>query len=84
MYFSKDCVLSALMHLRKKQIFGVYCVGLEDLVHNLCGEHPDSRASENVKSALAGLERDGTVTLLRMDTGSNTGPILGIQLNQES
>lgn len=84
MYFPKDTVLSALMRLPRKKISGVCGVALDDLIHALCGDYPDARAAENVKSTLAILECDGKVTLLRMDAPYNDGPILGIHLNQES
>lgn len=84
MYFQKDAVLSALMRLPQKRISGVCGVALDDLVHVLCGNPPNAHATENLKSVLASLECDGKITLLRMDTPYNDGPILGIHLNQES
>lgn len=84
MYFPKDTVLSALMELPRKKILGVCGIRLDDLIHNLCGDHPDARNTENVKSALASLECDGAITLIRMDISNGDGPILGIHLNQES
>lgn len=81
MYFPKNTVLSSLMSLPRKKILGVCGVGLDELIHALCGGCPDARDAENVKSVLANLECDGTVTLIRMDTGNGDGPILGIHLN---
>ncbi len=80
----KDAVLSALMSLPQKKISNVSCVGLADLIHALCGDHPDARVAEDIKSTLIRLECDGNISLLRMDTPYNDGPILGVHLNQES
>lgn len=84
MDLTEASVLTALEHLPPKDICGANGVGLEDLVHKLCGVKPDSHDTESIKNILARLDSRGTISLLRMDIDSGSGPILGVHLNRES